>query len=202
MGLVLTVNKLPADEKHFWESGKQAAMLLKKYVNENSVVLDVGCGIGRIMKFLAPYVGELHGVDVSLEMIELAKKELSDIPNVFLHLTNGVDLKIFPENTFDFVYSFITLQHLEKEDAYVYMEEIYRVLKPGGKAFLGFPNLFSKAYWNDFLHHCSSIKSRLPSRVRVYTPNEVCFKLRKAGFKTRLFPPKDNIHVLCEKRGV
>ena len=43
------------DEQEFWSSGERIAEKLRKFVDKNSIVLDVGCGIGRIERFLAPY---------------------------------------------------------------------------------------------------------------------------------------------------
>ncbi|MEM2144387.1 MAG: class I SAM-dependent methyltransferase [Candidatus Jordarchaeaceae archaeon] len=106
-------------EEEFWSSGREEAEKLKIFVDKNSVVLDVGCGMGRIEKFLAKYCKEIHAVDVSGRMIKLAKKNLKDIKNVFFYKNNGKDLSIFRDNMFDFAFSILTLQHLEKEDAYI-----------------------------------------------------------------------------------
>ena len=110
-----------SNEEEFWTLGENVAEELKKFVNKNkdSIVLDVGCVIGRVEKFLAPYCKEVHGVDVSGRMIKLARKNLKNYKNVFFYKNNGKDLRIFPDNAFDFVFSILTLQHLEKEDAYI-----------------------------------------------------------------------------------
>lgn len=57
----------------------------------------------------------------------------------------------FQDETFDFVYSILTLQHMKKEDAYVTLSEIYRVLKPGGRAIFSFPNFLSDEYFKGYL---------------------------------------------------
>jgi len=44
-------------------------------------VLDFGCGSGRVTRALAAIFGEVHGVDISGEMVELAKVHLSDLLN-------------------------------------------------------------------------------------------------------------------------
>jgi ubiquinone/menaquinone biosynthesis C-methylase UbiE len=107
------------NELEFWSSGGKDAEELKKFINKDSIVLDVGCGMGRVEKFLASYCKEIHCVDVSSRMIKLAKKNLRNYRNVFFYVNNGKDLRIFPDNMFDFVFSIRTLQHLEKEDAYI-----------------------------------------------------------------------------------
>lgn len=129
------------DEEEFWSSGKEFA-LMRKFINKDSIVLDVGCGMGRIERYLAPYCKEIFAVDVSAGMIKLAKKHVKN-ENVHFIKNNGKDLQIFENNQFDFIFSILTLQHMEKEDAYIYLEEMYRVLKPKGKIYLQFPNFLS-----------------------------------------------------------
>ena len=69
-------------------------------------VLEIGCGAGRLTRHLAATFGEVHGVDVSDEMISLARANLADLANVRLHLNNGADLAGLADNSFDFAFSF------------------------------------------------------------------------------------------------
>ncbi len=57
---------------------------LKNYVSPESLILDVGCGNGRTMKFLAPYVKTVVGLDYDRKMLAAAKKNLVKIPNIKL----------------------------------------------------------------------------------------------------------------------
>jgi 2-polyprenyl-3-methyl-5-hydroxy-6-metoxy-1,4-benzoquinol methylase len=70
------------NENQFDVSGERTANELKKFIEPKSIVLDVGCGIGRIERFLAPHCKEIHGVDISQRMVKLAKKRLNDCKNV------------------------------------------------------------------------------------------------------------------------
>jgi SAM-dependent methyltransferase len=95
--------------------------------------LEIGCGPGRLIKPLSRHFGEIHGVDVSDEMIHLGRKRLSDIPHAHLHATNGASLALFADESFEFVYSYAVFQHIPSRDVVLeYMREIRRVLKPGG----------------------------------------------------------------------
>ena len=95
--------------------------------------LEIGCGPGRLMKPLSRHFGEIHGVDVSDEMIRLARERLADIPHAHVHATNGASLAQFADESFDFVYSYAVFQHIPSRDVVLeYMREIRRVLKPGG----------------------------------------------------------------------
>ncbi len=75
-------------------------------------VLDFGCGSGRLTRALAAIFREVHGVDISGEMVELAKAQLSDLPNVRVHQTNGVDLNVLGDLMFDFAFSFSVFHHV------------------------------------------------------------------------------------------
>ena len=95
--------------------------------------LEIGCGPGRLMKPLSQHFGEIHGVDVSDEMIRIARERLRGIPHAHVHATNGASLAQFANQSFDVVYSYAVFQHIPSRDVvYEYMREIERVLKPGG----------------------------------------------------------------------
>jgi SAM-dependent methyltransferase len=95
--------------------------------------LEIGCGPGRLMKPLSRHFGEIHGVDVSDEMIRLGRERLADIPHVHFHTTDGATLPQFADESFDFIYSYAVFQHIPSRDIVLgYMGEIRRLLKPGG----------------------------------------------------------------------
>jgi len=95
--------------------------------------LEIGCGPGRLVKPLSRHFGEIHGVDVSDEMIRLARERLADIPHAHFHATNGASLGLFADDSFEFIYSYAVFQHIPSRDVVLeYMREIRRVLKPGG----------------------------------------------------------------------
>src|SRR5579883_2349898 len=52
-----------------------------KRLKRRDAALEIGCGPGRLMRPMARLFGEVHGIDVSDEMIRLAKERLRDVPN-------------------------------------------------------------------------------------------------------------------------
>src|SRR6266849_8639206 len=78
--------------------------------------LEVGCGPGRLMRPMSWNFGEIHGVDVSDEMIKLAAKKLKGTPNAFPRATDGTDLSCYVDEFFDFVYSYAVFQHIPSRD--------------------------------------------------------------------------------------
>ncbi len=96
-------------------------------------VLEIGCGIGRMTRYLAETFGEVYGVDVSGEMIHLAKERLGHLPNVHLRETNGVDFSAFPDQFFDVIFSAYVFQHVPGADVIESnIRDAFRVLKPRG----------------------------------------------------------------------
>ena len=130
------------DEKEFDESGRinvEQFILSDRNIIHPEInpkeqrVLEIGCGLGRLTRHLAEIFGEVHGIDVSGEMIRQAKARLSGKKNVFLYETNGSDLSIFKDDTFDLVFSYIVFQHIpSKEIIFNYIREAGRVLKQNG----------------------------------------------------------------------
>jgi SAM-dependent methyltransferase len=95
-------------------------------------VVEIGCGAGRVTRPLAKIFGEVHAVDVSGEMVALARKALADTPNAFIYQNNGKDLSVLPAGPFDFAFSTIVFQHIpSREVIYSYVREVHRLLRPG-----------------------------------------------------------------------
>src|SRR6187551_1509656 len=65
-------------------------------------VLEIGCGAGRMTMSLSRIFGQVSAIDVSAEMIAQARLALADRRNVDLHVNNGCDLSMFPDECFDF----------------------------------------------------------------------------------------------------
>jgi SAM-dependent methyltransferase len=85
------------------------------------------------MRFMSRHFGEVHGVDVSDEMILLARERLQDLANVYARHTDGSSLAGFDADSFDFVYSYAVFQHIPSREVVLsYLVEARRVLRPGG----------------------------------------------------------------------
>lgn len=98
-------------------------------------VLDLGCGSGR--NFIRSDKLEFYGVDFSEEMVELAKKYAGEKGlDVEVRKAQAWDLP-FKDNFFDYVLFVATLHCIESEEKRKKsLEELRRVLKPGGRALI------------------------------------------------------------------
>ncbi|MGH9840878.1 MAG: class I SAM-dependent methyltransferase [Blastocatellia bacterium] len=96
-------------------------------------LLEIGCGIGRMTRHLAGIFGEVHGTDVSAEMIAQARERFRDVGNAFFHETNGLDFAAMPDAHFDVIFSVYVFQHVPSADVVrSNIRDACRVLAPGG----------------------------------------------------------------------
>lgn len=132
--------------------------LLKAYhITEDFIhgdVLEVGCGEGRGIELLRSYVDSYVAVDKIAEVIARLQEKYKDVS------FNQANIPPLPykDNSFDFVLSFQVIEHIKKDG--LFLEEIHRVLKPGGKAFISTPNI-------------KMTLSRNPWHIREYTSEEL-----------------------------
>ena len=95
-------------------------------------VLEIGCGAGRVTRALARLFGEVHAVDVSGEMVRLARAAVEPYPKAFVYQNNGTDLTAVPALPFDFAFSTIVFQHIPSREVIEnYVREVNRLLRPG-----------------------------------------------------------------------
>lgn len=108
-------------------------------LDRSQSLLEIGCGAGRMTWALASRAGKVIASDVSPEMLKLAKEHLADRKNVeFLELSGDGTIPI-PDESVDFVFSYITMQHVPTAEAQErYLTESVRVLGPGGRGLIQF----------------------------------------------------------------
>lgn len=144
------------DLESFFNTGEQEIADVLAYVQGlgvalvRNVALDFGCGVGRLSQALAVHFDQVHGVDISSAMIAKAQELNRHGERCQYHLNDRDDLRLFADNSFDFIYSNITLQHMPPRFATAYMQEFCRVLKPGGILVFQIPS-HPKQWWRRIL---------------------------------------------------
>src|SRR5208283_4002533 len=96
------------DDEEFFATAKEIVIALEmdlKRLRARDAALEIGCGPGRLMRPMSRHFAEIHGVDVSDEMIRLARERLRNTANAHAHSSSGSDLALFPDEKFDYVYS-------------------------------------------------------------------------------------------------
>lgn len=114
--------------------------LLYAYVKAAEYVrgdlLDIGCGEGRGLEYLRDKVTSYTGIDKNPEVLAGLRKEYPG--DTFLQM-NIPPFAGLENDSFDTAVSFQVIEHIEEDDMFV--QEIHRVLKPGGRAILSTPNI-------------------------------------------------------------
>jgi SAM-dependent methyltransferase len=93
--------------------------------------LDFGCGVGRLTRPLSEAFLDTVGVDVAQSMIAVARRYNRN-PRCRYVVNRDPDLRSINSSTFDFVHSCLVLQHIPPGVTIRYIEEFFRVAKPGG----------------------------------------------------------------------
>ncbi len=99
---------------------------------QRGTALDFGCGLGRLTQALCSHFGKCYGVDISSTMLAEANRYNRFGAACEYVLNNVSDLHCFADNSFDFIYSHLVLQHIPPEAGIQYVAEFVRVLKIGG----------------------------------------------------------------------
>jgi SAM-dependent methyltransferase len=98
-------------------------------------ILEIAPGFGRITQFLSILASELIVIDLNPLCIEKTKEKLGH--HVLAYFTNdGKTLTGVRDNSQDLVFSFDSFVHMHANVTEEYIKEIFRVLKPGGQAFI------------------------------------------------------------------
>ncbi len=135
-------------------------------------ILDIGCGNGDFLSAMEARGWHSYGTDVSLNACQLASKKLQNIYNCELQECDFSD-EIFDAITLNHVFEHFTKPKQE-------IEEIHRIIKPGGLLYLSLPNIKSRQFeiTKGFWHHLE-----MPRHVYHFSPTTIRSFLEKNGFK-------------------
>ncbi len=144
----ITSDSIPSDNP-IHQRLLKAYYAAKDYVQGD--LLEIGCGDGRGIELLSPLTKRYVALDKIQEAIATLSKKYPKVEFVQAVIP---PIRHIEDDTFDTVVSFQVIEHIENDK--LYLEEIYRVLKPGGKAIITTPNI-------------KQTLSRNPWHIREYT---------------------------------
>jgi SAM-dependent methyltransferase len=127
------------DLEVFWRRGEEALegmlSLLGAELDPSHRALEVGCGLGRMTRALSARCREVLALDVSSEMLRQARELNSELENVSWLVGDGRTLTPVDSKSVDACVSWVVFQHIPDPQVTLgYVEEIARVLRPGGWA--------------------------------------------------------------------
>lgn len=185
---------------------------IRKYVKNAKApvrVLELGCGEGRVLMQLRKLfpASELYGINKSpwpamkgSQSLKrtgtyykiFTKKEINKIKLPKIYFYDASKKLRFKDNYFDVIYSQVAIHYFERKD--MLLEEVWRVLKPGGYAFLHI-DTYGKHY-PDFMQHPSP-RFLIYKNDKLYPLKNFVSDLKKKGYdvsyKNRLAKPEPNL---------
>lgn len=105
-------------------------------LKKEDTVLDIGCGTGIIALALSPWIKQIQCIDISPKMLERTKANAADTQNIVVSAGTIVETKQ-KNNSHNKVLAYSVLQYLsDQSELETALNEVHRVLKPGGIALL------------------------------------------------------------------
>ena len=138
-----------ASDEEMWQTGARDLEIVTDGIEgcSEKTFLEVGCGVGRMLRAAAGKFRKVIGIDVSDEAIARARDLLKDCQTVKLEVGNGIDLSSIPSGSVDVAISFAAITSMPTEVIAGYLREIHRVLSPTGivrlQMYLGTPQTVS-----------------------------------------------------------
>ncbi len=178
-------------KKVSWKSSPEVYRnLISENVDSQTKILDIGCGHGLNMKSIYKVTKHTYGLDSDSEALEkntiIQNKKVGTAENL-----------PFLDNFFDIVVLEWVLEHLENPQEV--FDEIYRVLKPGGKVIFLTPNVWNYNVWiirlipnvfHDFLTrklYQRQENDTYPTRYRINSYRQCQRILEPIGFSEKKF---------------
>jgi ubiquinone/menaquinone biosynthesis C-methylase UbiE len=144
-------------------------------------ILDLACGPGIMIKGLRAKGYRVTAIDAAPDMVELAKAEAANDPEVTCAVGDAYSLAV-PDSTFDVVTAMGLIEYLEDEPKY--LRETNRIIKTGGTAIITYPNVWSPwRIWNRFLRFIMRPGQKPLLIHREYTVKRTVEQFRQHGFE-------------------
>lgn len=194
--------KFSQTRKRFWGNLE----FLKEYAHSNDIVLDYGCGNGRLLELIGETQGiRYEGIDPSQALLERAQARYQREHTHFSKLELGQGTIPFQDEFFNAVYSIAVLHHIPgRETRESLAQELFRLTKPGGHVVITVWNIWQKKYvkkvylnwlkklfflspldWNDcYISFSDNKGNRFQRYHHAFREHEMQILFEGAGFST------------------
>lgn len=135
----------------------------------------------QILLWLAEQGGKVYGLDISPYLVAQTKKLFAKMGLKGEFINCDMRKIKFKDNSFDYIYSMGTIEHVPDYDQAI--KEIYRVLKPGGKAIIGVPNKLDPFMRPLIVWFLTKMGKYPYAPEKSFTFSELEREVRKAGFR-------------------
>lgn len=151
---------------------EQLSMMITRYdlarIHSNNLdIIEIACGSGFGLGYLAKHAASVVGGDIDYELISIAKESNKNFKNVSIHQLDALSLP-FDDDSFDVLIIFEAIYYLD--DINKFIKESLRVLKPNGKIIISTVNCL----WYAF--------NPSPYSIKYYTPYELLNLFKKENY--------------------
>lgn len=167
--------------RHYTRFRRELEALAQRW--QNGRLLNIGCGHGPDFLPFKDGAFGLYGLDISREMLRFARKYAAKFRfSPALVLGDAVSLP-FGDSSFDSAIAVATYHHIKSsENRRQAFRELWRVLRPGGEAFVTVWNLKRGLFSREVLVPWRTGGKTVRRYVYVYSPGEMRRELQGAGF--------------------
>jgi len=124
----------------------EAINFYRWFPNFKGLILDIGCAAGNLIS-LAPQA--IEGIDIDEDDLKVARDKGYKVRKI----DADKEMHLLKSEKYEGIWAKQVIEHLN--NPLIFLKEIKRILKPGGKAVLYTPNcpyLLDKSFWNDYTH--------------------------------------------------
>jgi 2-polyprenyl-3-methyl-5-hydroxy-6-metoxy-1,4-benzoquinol methylase len=166
-------------------AGLDLVGFLEKLTLRGETILEVGCGAGLLAIEMAQRGRQVLAIDASARILEQARRRARDTPGLTLATSLGTEIPAC-DLSFDFAYSVEVLEHLHADDVSPHVQEVHRVLKPGGRYWLLTPHRLDSIGTAE--RFGVDIDESHDVHLKEWTYSELERELRLAGFASLRSP--------------
>jgi ubiquinone/menaquinone biosynthesis C-methylase UbiE len=140
-------------------------------LKDGMTLIDLGCGSGRLAHVLGQRAAvDFIGIDVVQSLLDYAQSKSPPHYKFILHH----DLTIpAPDDSADFVSAFSVFTHLLPAESYLYMQDIRRVLRPGGSLVFSFLEFADPAHWSHFANEVEARRTGVVPHLNTHIERPV-----------------------------
>jgi SAM-dependent methyltransferase len=152
--------------------------VIQRYLKKNGQtqadrLLDLGCGDGTNLAWLAPFANKIYGSDYNMVRLARARHR---VPQARLFLADILDYP-WPDDSFDIIFFNHVIEHIP--DDLAALETVRRILRPGGLLVLGTPN--EGSWWWQLAYRRAPEILATTDHVHFYTARTIGARMTRAG---------------------
>jgi ubiquinone/menaquinone biosynthesis C-methylase UbiE len=170
----------------------QVEVLRHHGLADGMTIFDLGCGSGRTAQALqrSGWLGAYHGADIIARFAERIRYKCPGYKAV-THQKPSIPM---PDASVDMLYHWSVFTHIPVEECYLYLRDIHRVLKPGGRTVFSFLELNDPGHWRIFNPRIEYLENnRRPPLLDVFLHRDwIAIFAERLGFDRPQFTAGDD----------